>query len=315
MQALIRFLARWSSTLANRTLSMGQRAYKRGDYAGALMEFRALANQGNAIAQFFVGSMYRDGEGLAANPEEAARWIRLAAERGMADAQFALGVMYEDGEGVRQDSAAAVHWYRSAARRGCASAQFNLGDCFHQGRGIEPSETRASWWIGLAASQGDPNAQLNLGIRYLNGIGVAKNEREAHLWFNLAVARGSPDATDYRDRVARNLTPDQIAEVQCRAREWTPRTRSESALDVYKGEVAEFFQTLSEGPANVPIDEVLGFLQRADELVAAGLVLGVAAQDLVKALRDVRRALADDLERTAESEMKELPAQDSSRLR
>jgi hypothetical protein len=315
MQAVVRFLARWSPALANRALSIGQRAYKCGDYAAALIEFQALANQGNAIAQFFVGSMYRNGEGLVADPGEAARWIRLAAERGMVDAQFALGVMYDDGEGVKRDTAEAVRWYRLAARRGCASAQFNLGECFHQGRGVERSETRAWWWISLAAAQGDPNAQLNLGTRYLDGIGVARNELEAHLWFNLAVAHGSADATGYRDSAARDLTPNQIAGVQCRVREWTPKTRSESALDVYKGEVAEFFQTLSEGPAKVPIDEMLGFLQRADELIAAGLVLGVAAQDLVEALREVRRALAGDMERTAESEMRALPAQDSSRLR
>jgi len=36
-------------------------AYERGDYATALTEFRPLAQQGNAGAQFNLGQMYRKG--------------------------------------------------------------------------------------------------------------------------------------------------------------------------------------------------------------------------------------------------------------
>ncbi len=36
-------------------------AYERGDYATALTEFRPLAQQGHAGAQFNLGQMYRKG--------------------------------------------------------------------------------------------------------------------------------------------------------------------------------------------------------------------------------------------------------------
>ncbi len=39
----------------------GVEAYLRGDYATALTEFRPLAQQGNAGAQFNLGQMYRKG--------------------------------------------------------------------------------------------------------------------------------------------------------------------------------------------------------------------------------------------------------------
>ena len=41
----------------------GVAAYKRGDYATALREWRPLAKQGNANAQFFLGVMYGKGLG------------------------------------------------------------------------------------------------------------------------------------------------------------------------------------------------------------------------------------------------------------
>lgn len=310
MKAVIRFLSRWSTALANRALLIGQQAYKCGDYATALREFRTLANQGNTAAQFFLGTMYRNGDGVSASGEEAARWIRLAAEQAMADAQFSFGVLYDDGEGVAQDSFEAARWYRLAAQQGCASAQFNLGTCFHEGRGVKQDETKAAWWITLAAEQGAADAQLNLGIRYLNGIGVLRDDMEAYLWFDLAVANGSADAVTYRDIVAQGLTPDQATDAHCRARDWKPKSRAESALDVYSGEVAEFFQTLNEGPSNVPAKEILGLLDRVDDLIDVGVVLGAAAENL-KILREAYHALAGDLARTV-PEVREFLARSNS---
>ena len=45
----------------------------------------------------------------------------------MPHAQYNLGVMYENGQGVPQDYKTAVKWYRLAAEQGDAGAQFNLG--------------------------------------------------------------------------------------------------------------------------------------------------------------------------------------------
>ncbi len=64
----------------------GMEAYDRGDYATALKEWRPLAEQGDANAQFNLGSMYEYGEGVPQDDKEAARWFRLAAEQGYAKA-------------------------------------------------------------------------------------------------------------------------------------------------------------------------------------------------------------------------------------
>ena len=64
------------------------------------------------------------------NYAEAVKWYRLAADQGDASAQYNLGVMYANGQGVPQNHAEAVKWYRLAADQGNASAQFNLGDMY-----------------------------------------------------------------------------------------------------------------------------------------------------------------------------------------
>ena len=70
------------------------------------------------------------------------------------------------------------------------------------------------------AEQGDASAQYNLGVFYDNGLGVPQDYVTAHMWFNLAAARRNRDAERDRDKIAAQMTPEQIAEAQKLAREW-----------------------------------------------------------------------------------------------
>ena len=81
----------------------GFRASRSGDYKKAFEIFKLLALQGNANAQFIVGTMFQDGRGISQNHSTAATWFRKAAQQGMAEAQFNLGYMYSEGKGVSQD--------------------------------------------------------------------------------------------------------------------------------------------------------------------------------------------------------------------
>src|SRR5262245_49813150 len=78
----------------------GTVAYNRGDYATALRLFQQSADTGSAIAQFNVGAMYANGQGVAQNYAEAVKWYGLAANQGFADAQYGLGLLYTNGQGV-----------------------------------------------------------------------------------------------------------------------------------------------------------------------------------------------------------------------
>ena len=79
--------------------------------------------------------------------------LRARAEQGDASAQFALGFMYADGEGVPQDDVEAVRWYRLAAEQGHAVAQSNLGVRYDEGRGVPQDYVQAHMWRNVAASR------------------------------------------------------------------------------------------------------------------------------------------------------------------
>lgn len=201
-------------------------AYIRGDFTAALTVLQPLADQGNAEAQYYVGSMYATGRGLPQSYAEAARWIRRSAEQGFAQAQYDLGVMYRDGLGVARDDAEMVRWYRRAAEQGFLHAQYNLGLRYASGQGITRDDVAAAEWFRKAAIRGDAGSQYHLAIMCAEGRGVPQNLVEAYKWISLAAqnVQGSDrtQALERRDQIAKMMTSAQIDEALKLAREWTP---------------------------------------------------------------------------------------------
>jgi uncharacterized protein len=203
--------------------------YGSGDYTTALRQFRSLGDQGHPVAQYNIGLMYFNGQGLPQDFVEAAKWFRLAANRGHAGAKNNLGAMYLSGQGVSQNSAEAVRLYTVAADQGYAIAQHNLGSMYLTGHGVAQNYAEAAKWLRLAADQGYANAQFGLGALYEDGQGVPKDLVRAHMWYNLAGAAFPASEAEirnevvaYRDRLAAKMTPAQIAEAQKFAHDWKP---------------------------------------------------------------------------------------------
>jgi hypothetical protein len=155
----------------------GMAAYKRGDYATALKKWRLLAEAGDATAQYNLGVMYAEGQGVPQDDEEAAKWFRLAAEQGHADAQRNLGVMYILGQGVPQDFQEAAKWYRKAAEQGDADAQCTLGEMYEAGQGVPQNRAVAYALYSLAASD-DPFNSTGISLRDALAAKMTPNEIE-----------------------------------------------------------------------------------------------------------------------------------------
>jgi uncharacterized protein len=93
-------------------------AYEKGDYATVLQLFRPLVEQGDAKAQYILGLMYLNGQGVPRDYATALSWLRKAAEQSYADAQFFLGMTYVAGVVVPQDYVIAHMWFDLAEASG-----------------------------------------------------------------------------------------------------------------------------------------------------------------------------------------------------
>jgi TPR repeat protein len=165
------------------------------DFKQAAAWYRKGAAQGFAEARYNLGLMYEQGKGVQQDYKQATTWCRKAAEQGLAQAQCSLGLMYYNGEGVQQDYKQAVAWYRkAAAEQGVAEAQHNLGSMYHEGKGVQQDSKQAVAWYRKAAEQGYAGAQFNLGVMYKKGEGVQQDSKQAAAWWQKAAIQGITNA-------------------------------------------------------------------------------------------------------------------------
>ena len=199
--------------------SMGEKAYKQGDYNTALREWKLLAMKRYAPAQLALGNLYAKGQGVSQNYKTAAQWFTKAAKRGHAPAQTKLGDMYFEGQGVPADDKQAFKWYKNASGHGYAPAQSKQGTMYEQGRGVPQNNKMAVRWYKLAAKKGHAPAQRNLGLMYATGRGILRDLIVAHMWLNIAASQfNHMDAMNERDNLEKKMTSLQIQQAQDRAR-------------------------------------------------------------------------------------------------
>ena len=177
------------ASFAQADFKAGEKAFGRGDFAAALHEWQPLAKQGHAGAQYHLGLLYANGQGVTKDDVQARQWYEKAAVQGHAEAQVNLGSLYDYGRGIPQDFKLAAKWYRRSA------------------------------------DQGNDRAQRRLGLLYERGDGVHQDYVQAYMWYKLGAAKGGASAVRMRDELAVRMTSDQLAEANKLVREWKPKAK------------------------------------------------------------------------------------------
>jgi hypothetical protein len=146
----------------------------------------------------------------AGDPAKAVHSLEYAADKGHPLAQWKLGRMYAEGEGVAQNDLKAFDYFRRIAdshaddnpdtpqARFVANAFVALGHYYLEGipkTEIKRDPERAREMFGYAASYfRDPDAQYYLARLYLDGIGAPHDPRQAARWFGLSAQKGQCEA-------------------------------------------------------------------------------------------------------------------------
>ena len=94
------------------------KAFERGDYEIAYQLWRPLAEEGDVVAQNYLGIMNYLGLGIGRNYAKAIEWYERAAKAGHADAQRNYADMIHFGRGTNKDIYQAYKWYFAASQQG-----------------------------------------------------------------------------------------------------------------------------------------------------------------------------------------------------
>ena len=130
---------------------------------------------------------------------------RKAAIAGDPDAQFNMGQAYKLGRGVPVDMAMAESWYRKAAMQGHAQAEDNYGFALFD----QKKFGEALPWLEKSVARGEPRAQLVLGTMLFNGDGVERDWVRAYALMVRSSAAGLPQGSQTLAEMDKYIPEDQ----------------------------------------------------------------------------------------------------------
>jgi TPR repeat protein len=187
----------------------------------SLTALQYAAEGGHPVAQWKLGRMYADGNGVTQDDLRAFEYFsRIANAHAedspsapqatiVANAFVALGRYYLDGipnSKIKADAERAREMFSYAASYfGNADAQYDLARLYLSGVGT-PRDTRyGARWLGLAAQKGQHQAQALLGQMLFNGDQLPKQAARGLMWLTLARDSAAPDETWIKDSYAKAI--------------------------------------------------------------------------------------------------------------
>jgi hypothetical protein len=199
----------------------GARALKDGHKEKALVSLEYAAEQGLIPAQWKLGRMYAEGDGVEQSDLRAFEYFSRIADahaddslgtpqaRFVANAFVALGHYYRDGipaSDVRRDLGRARQMYAYAASYfGDPDAQYHLARLMLDSAGTYRDPLQAARWLKAAASKGQYQAQAVLGRLLFKGEpGVPRQPARGLMWLALA-SSNAPQETWIADLYASAL--------------------------------------------------------------------------------------------------------------
>lgn len=186
----------------------GARALRDGQKEKALVSLEYAADQGVVAAQWKLGRMYAEGQGVERSDIKAFDFFSRIADnhpddapgtpqaRYVSNAFVALGHYYTTGipdTDVKPDPGRARQMYQYAAVYfGDADGQYNLGRLMLD-NGPFQDPKQAARWLHSAANKGQYQAQALLGRMLFRGeAGIPRQPARGLMWLTLARSNAAP---------------------------------------------------------------------------------------------------------------------------
>ena len=189
-------------------LKRAKKAYNTGDYDRAIKFFRKASEDGNIVADWYLGHMYRKGRGVPRDDATAFSYYSRVADtydpdepdqnrlRIMVDAQLRVADYYRVGiasAGIKPNYRfAASSFLKIASTYGHPGAQYSLGLMNIRGQGVKKNPQQGLKWLIAAARKRHALSEAYLGDLYWDGKFVQKDRTRALMWYILAQQSTKP---------------------------------------------------------------------------------------------------------------------------
>ena len=184
-------------------LRAGLDGVRSGHKKSAVVALQYAAEGGEQVAQWKLGKMYAQGDGVPQDDAKAFDYFSQIIDNYdeddadprqapfVASAFVALGVYNLNGVSASRiqpnPSRALEMFHYAAVNFGDATAQYNLARMFLDGNGVPPDPRQAARWLYLAADKGHVESEAVLGQLLFNGYDhVAPQRARGLMWLSLA---------------------------------------------------------------------------------------------------------------------------------
>jgi TPR repeat protein len=170
-----------------------------------------------ALAQYWIASMYEQGSGVEKSHDKAIQFLQMAANNGSSSAQYDLASLYNDGTGgMTMDKTHACELFEKAADQGHAKAMHNAGYCYQAGIGGKKDENKAIGYYTKASETGSTRSERNLGILF----GQLGQAEKSYFWLRVAQSSGDAQTKALIDTVKTHLTAPQVEAAEKEVLAW-----------------------------------------------------------------------------------------------
>jgi TPR repeat protein len=211
---------------ATPSVAAGVLAARNRDFALALVNFKPLAETGDADAQRAMGQLLMQNCTGLQDKSAAVEWLTKAADAGNVSAQNQLASAYLRGLGVTQDDAKAFALFSQTAAAGNAVAEAQLGYLYIAGRGVPQDKYQGLQWTVKGAEQGNAVALSNIAAAYIHDDVLARDPDRAAYFLALTNQRANAaeraGMMGLSQEIRQVVSADDLARSAKRAQRWTP---------------------------------------------------------------------------------------------
>ncbi|MDP4813475.1 MAG: serine/threonine-protein kinase [Saprospiraceae bacterium] len=170
-------------------------------YNKAFEQLKKAADLGLVDANYYLGEMTFNGQGITKSYKEGFKFTNKALEGGFKMANMRIALAYEYGYGVKKDKNKADKYFLEAlegvkklADNGDPEALGNIGYMYLNGSGIVENNKLAYEYYLKSANTGYTYSMNMIAACYLFGYGVDKNINETIKWLEKSANIGNPQA-------------------------------------------------------------------------------------------------------------------------
>jgi TPR repeat protein len=189
--------------IQRQALQAALESYRAGNPASSVEALKYAAAGGEPLAQWKLGKMYADGDGVPRDDYKAYQYFLQVVEKYdedtanwreksvVASAFVAVGVFQLNGipgSRLRPDPEQAMRMFLYAATNfSDSNAQYNLARLYMDGAaGLAKDNRQAARWLNLAAEKGHVESQALLGHLLFAGNGLPVQRARGLMWLTLA---------------------------------------------------------------------------------------------------------------------------------